>query len=237
MKLSRFLILPLFLLSSLASASNGILTGWTEDYPAALKQAAAEKKDVLIYFSGSDWCTWCHKLTAEILDTEHFKSEAPKQFVLVQADFPRDTEQPAELKKQNTELRKKYKVRGFPTLVLADAKGTLYLTNGYREQTPEDYVSWLRQAPIIRDVDALVAVEKWEAALEKIDAFKKSENPIADILQQALIARARIFERLGKSKDEIILALEDAVAADPESSVAEQLKKIIEEIKEEQLPN
>jgi len=233
MKLSQFILFPLFLFSFEVRAVNGTLPGWTEDFPAALRQAEAEKKDVLIYFSGSDWCTWCDKLTAEILDTEHFKSQAPKQFVLVQADFPRDFEQPEALKKQNTELRRKYKVRGFPTLVLADAKGTLYLTNGYREQTPEVYVSWLSQAPVIRDVDAFVAAQKWDSALERIDSFKKSEKPFADILQQALIARARVFERQGKTKEEIISALEDAIAADPTSSVADQLRKIIEEIQEE----
>ena len=30
--------------------------GWTHDFAAAKKQAADEKKDLLIEFTGSDWC-------------------------------------------------------------------------------------------------------------------------------------------------------------------------------------
>ena len=29
--------------------------GWTDDYEAALKRAAEEKKNVLVDFTGSDW--------------------------------------------------------------------------------------------------------------------------------------------------------------------------------------
>jgi len=38
---------------------------WTQDAKAALAEAVKEKKDVLIDFTGSDWCGWCKKLDAE----------------------------------------------------------------------------------------------------------------------------------------------------------------------------
>ena len=37
-------------------AKTSTPAGWTDDYDAALKRAAAEKKLVLADFSGSDWC-------------------------------------------------------------------------------------------------------------------------------------------------------------------------------------
>ena len=42
------------------------------DYKAALAKAKAENKDVLIDFSGSDWCRWCVKLDKEVF--EHMDS-------------------------------------------------------------------------------------------------------------------------------------------------------------------
>jgi len=43
--------------------------GWLTDLDAAKKQAAAEKKDILIDFTGSDWCGWCIKLDKEVFST------------------------------------------------------------------------------------------------------------------------------------------------------------------------
>jgi hypothetical protein len=34
---------------------------WTTDYQAALKQGAQENKTILLFFTGSDWCTWIRK--------------------------------------------------------------------------------------------------------------------------------------------------------------------------------
>lgn len=50
--------------------------GWTDDYDAALRQAAAEKKTVLADFSGSDWCKWCQKLDQEVFSTADFRKAA-----------------------------------------------------------------------------------------------------------------------------------------------------------------
>ena len=48
---------------------------------------------------------WCKKLKREVFDKEGFKTEAPKQFVLVELDFPHTKKLSEELQKQNGELR------------------------------------------------------------------------------------------------------------------------------------
>ena len=88
---------------------------WQTDFKAALEKAKAEKKYVLVDFTGSDWCSWCIKLRGEVFDKEPFKTDAAKQYVLVELDFPQQKELPKDLKKQNEELRDKYKIQGFPT--------------------------------------------------------------------------------------------------------------------------
>ena len=50
---------------------------WQTDFEAAKAKAKAEKKLLLVDFTGSDWCGWCIKLKQEVFDKETFKTEAP----------------------------------------------------------------------------------------------------------------------------------------------------------------
>ena len=154
--------------------------GWTEDFAKAQKTAAAEGKDLLIVFTGSDWCGWCIRLQKEVFTKDAFKDDAPKHFVLVELDFPQQKEQADELKKQNAELQEKFGIEGFPTIVLADAKGRPYAKTGYQEGGPEKYVKHLAELRKVREdrdeamkkADAASGLEKAKliaAALDKID--------------------------------------------------------------------
>src|ERR1700688_1355019 len=71
----------------------------------ALRAAAAE----------SDWMTDLPKAEA--------KAKAEKKLVLVVVDFPRKKEQSEELKKSNDELKDKFKIEGFPTVIVLDGEG------------------------------------------------------------------------------------------------------------------
>jgi len=118
--------------------------GWTDDYNAALKQAAAEKKTVLVDFSGSDWCGWCKRLDKEVFDTEVFKQGVKDKFVLLFIDSPKDKSKLSEVaKKNNRNLCKKYKVKGFPTVLLLNEKGEQIGETGYQQGGPEKYLQHL----------------------------------------------------------------------------------------------
>lgn len=97
--------------------------GWMTDMNAAKKQAVEQKKDLMIEFTGSDWCPPCMQLRANVLSTPEFQQEAQKNFVLLELDFPRSKEQSQEVKAANEKLAKEYGVRGFPTVVFANADG------------------------------------------------------------------------------------------------------------------
>ena len=114
--------------------------GWVSDYEAAKKTAATEKKDLLLDFTGSDWCGWCIRLDKEVFGKEPFKTKAPKDFVLVTVDFPQQKKLPEAVEKQNTELQEKFGVEGFPTIYLADSTGRPYAKTGYQPGGPEAYV-------------------------------------------------------------------------------------------------
>lgn len=121
MKKTTLTLLTMALLAMINTQAGEL--SWTGDLPKALATAKAEKKAVLVDFTGSDWCGWCIKLKAETFDQPAFAEYAKANLVLVELDFPRNKPQPDALKKANKDLQKKYKVNGFPTLLVLDANG------------------------------------------------------------------------------------------------------------------
>lgn len=63
------------------------------------------------------------QLRANVFSKPDFQKEAQKNFVLVELDYPRGKEQSKEMKAANEKLAQQYGVRGFPTVVFADASG------------------------------------------------------------------------------------------------------------------
>ena len=154
--------------------------GWSSDFAAAKKEAAEFKKDLLIDFTGSDWCGWCIKLNKEVFSQDPFKAGVKDRFVLVELDYPQNKSKlSAETIKQNEELRKAYPVQGFPTILLADAYGKPYAATGYEAGGPEAYVKHLdelRAKKVARDEAFATAakasgVEKAKALVAALEAM------------------------------------------------------------------
>lgn len=114
---------------------------WMTDLNAALAKAKQEKKIVLMDFTGSDWCPPCKKLRSTVLDSTVFKEYAAENLVLVEVDFPRSKPQSKELKAANEKLQAKYKIEGFPTIILLDADGKQLSSEvGYGGTSPKEYI-------------------------------------------------------------------------------------------------
>jgi thiol:disulfide interchange protein len=96
---------------------------WTTDYKAALIQAKAQNKLVLLDFTGSDWCGFCKLLDEEVLSQQSFKDFAEKRYILVTVDFPHQKQLSDDLAKQNDALGKQFKIEGYPTLIVLDTDG------------------------------------------------------------------------------------------------------------------
>lgn len=121
-KINAMKSILLTIAATLAALSlNAAELQWHTDLAKAKEKAAAENKQVLINFTGSDWCGFCIKLQKEVFSTPEFVEFANKKLVLVEIDFPRKKEQSAELKAANKKLQDQYKVSGFPTLILLDS--------------------------------------------------------------------------------------------------------------------
>jgi len=113
----------------------GLLAGWTflqagaaeldwqTDLSKAQAQAKKENKLVMLDFTGSDWCGWCIKLNAEVFSKPEFEEYAKKNLVLVEVDFPRKKKLSEEQQKANNALQAKYKIEGYPTIIVLDGDG------------------------------------------------------------------------------------------------------------------
>jgi thioredoxin-related protein len=118
---------------------------WMTDLPKAQAKAKAENKLVMIDFTGSDWCGWCIKLNKEVFSKPEFAEYANKNLVPVEIDFPRKKEQSADLKKANQELQKKYKVEGYPTVIVLNAEGKKVGELGYQPGGPKAFIEELEK--------------------------------------------------------------------------------------------
>lgn len=118
---------------------------WQTDLPKAQAQAKAEKKLVMLDFTGSDWCGWCIKLNKEVFSTPEFAEYAKKNLVLVEVDFPHKKKQSPELKKANQALQKKYGIEGYPTIIVLDGDGKKVGELGYMPGGPKPFIAKLEK--------------------------------------------------------------------------------------------
>ena len=118
---------------------------WRTDYKQALAQAAREKKNVLLDFTGSDWCPYCVQMDKEVLSRPEFEKFATNNLVLVKLDFPRRKQLPPAESEQNHRLGQQFAIEGYPTYILVDRTGKEVKRQvGYLEGGPKEFIKWAR---------------------------------------------------------------------------------------------
>lgn len=186
---------------------------WQTDFNAALAKAKAEKKYVLVDFTGSDWCVWCVRLHDEVFNKEPFKAAA-KQYVLVELDFPQKKQLPKDLEKQNEELRDKYEIEGFPTVLLIDPKGDVVARTGYKPGGPEEYIKQLAEFPkIYGDV---------EAAKKALDVAQGLDR--ARLLDQIIEGYDKLGNTTKKQGEQVKDWSKDIIALDADNKAGLKVK-------------
>lgn len=192
-------------------------THWVSDFDVAVQRAKEEGKDLLVDFTGSDWCGWCIKLHEEVFAHDEFISYATDNYVLVALDFPRSEEAKSRVPNpaRNEELSAKYKIRGFPTILLMTPDGDVFGETGYQAGGPAAYVTHLTE---LRE-EGLTALNE---AKQLVAEFEAAEGPAR---REVLVKILAVVE--GLSPDSPIVArLEPSVRAafemDPDN--AEGLK-------------
>lgn len=141
MTIKKIIHLILILVATSAYSQN-----WGNDFTAAKTAAKKENKNILLVFSGSDWCAPCIKLDKNIFQSEVFKTESEKKWVLVKADFPKKKANllSTKLTESNKNLAEKYNKAGnFPLVVLLDSNGKVIGMLGFNNVTATEYIQML----------------------------------------------------------------------------------------------
>ncbi len=116
---------------------------WKTTFEEAKVQAVAENKNILLVFSGSDWCAPCIKLDKTIWQSDIFKEESAQKWIVYKADFPKKKANalPEKLAAENKILAAQYNKSGnFPLVLLLDNSGTVLGITGYKNVSPQEYI-------------------------------------------------------------------------------------------------
>lgn len=190
--------------------------GWSTDFEGARKEAAAGKEDLLIDFTGSDWCTWCIKLRKEVFDQPAFNPGIEGKFTLVELDYPQDkSKQDPAVIEQNKKLLERYPIKGYPTILLCDAEGKPFAATGYQPGGPDAYLPHLEKL-----LGNKVSRDKAFA-----DATTKSGPDKARVLIAALDGLGLGSDMIRINYPEVLTAI---VAADPADETGFQKRDKVE---------
>jgi thioredoxin-related protein len=137
-----------FVTALLVLATVGLVTAddWQTDYAKGLATAKEQNKQVLLDFTGSDWCGPCIELRKRVFSQPEFRKYAEKNLVFVEVDYPQRKKQSAELKSQNEKLAKQYGIdeKGYPAIVLLDPNCKIVREfNGYSGEGVADIIAWI----------------------------------------------------------------------------------------------
>ncbi len=117
----KSILFSAFALINFVTFSQKEALTWHTDLQKAISLSQKEKKPMMLFFTGSDWCGWCHKLQKEVFYQEEFVKWAKDNVVLVEVDFPSQKgeaykKQTDETRQQNNLLQQQFSVRGYPTV-------------------------------------------------------------------------------------------------------------------------
>jgi|GEM_PF-173049 len=112
---------------------------WETNIEKAKALASENDLNILMVFSGSDWCKPCMKLKKDILLSNEFQKYAINKLVILDLDFPiRKKNQLSKAQTKNNEaLAAKYNASGaFPKIVLLKKDETILGEPEFRGQSP-----------------------------------------------------------------------------------------------------
>ena len=153
---------------------------WFADFDKAVAVAQEEGKDLLVDFTGSDWCGWCIRLHDEVFQHDAWYNEASESYVLVALDFPNGEEAKAKVPnpERNAELRDQYGIRGYPTILLMNVEGEVFGRTGYQAGGAEAYVTHM--------TDLAASGKKMLAAAKEIEGEYAKAKDKSAVVRKAI---------------------------------------------------
>ncbi|MDD3985260.1 MAG: thioredoxin domain-containing protein [Methanobacterium sp.] len=101
-----------------------------KDYNNLLKEAKKQHKKIFVDVY-TDWCGFCKEMDETTFSNPQVKAELKKNYIIIKinGDF-------------NKKLSEKYKIEGYPTLIVLNSNGKVIKKyTGY--QVPKEFLKWL----------------------------------------------------------------------------------------------
>lgn len=134
MKYFLFLFMLPFLIGAQENNSKFDQGAWMTDYNSALTTAKKDNLNILVYFTGSDWCQPCKLLKKDFFETSEFELLA-QSYVLLYLDIPRNSNSISKAQMaHNKQLLPILNKKGvFPLIKIINSQGdVLDEVTGYR---------------------------------------------------------------------------------------------------------
>jgi len=109
---------------------------WYTDVDRAINISKKTGKEIFVFFTGKEWCSWCKKLDRQILSQEDFINYAKENLVLLELDFPKGKR---DLPWKQIELARKFRIQAYPTVILMDSDKNQLGQTGYQAMSPLQY--------------------------------------------------------------------------------------------------
>lgn len=165
------------LLSPLCMAQSTEFT-WQESPTAAQTLAVESKKGLFIEFTGSDWCGACQLQDKYGLSQQDIQTIIAKHFIPVRLDFLQKQQMPTGRLEEIKNYENKFKVRAYPTIVIADAQERpVYFIYGYG--SPKQLKNDLNKG-----VQAYLDYVDLRKKFEKASSKKSKAEHLANLLRK-----------------------------------------------------
>lgn len=157
-----------------------------EDVNSALPIAQKEGRDIMLEFTGKEWCPPCIHLRTKILESAEFEQAVGDKYVLVEVIFPRLPSAvaaiPEEKRNANEKLLVHHRIEtGLPTVLLLDEKGLPYAQVAGARRTTADYLKELEAAAAVRTTrDAAFSRAAGLKGMERAAALAEGLNAIPE---------------------------------------------------------
>lgn len=141
---------------------------WHTDFEKAKAESMKTKRPIFILFTNSDAAP-CLSLDRTIFSQKKFLDYADRKLVLMKADFPAAIHlQPKALQQQNQMLKTKYGIAIYPTVLLLDSNGEIYIDFVKADGSQEKHR---------RKMNEILGFDPPKRYSEYVDGFVKKYTP------------------------------------------------------------
>lgn len=141
-----FAVVAASLIALSAQAGSAELSTFT-DFAKAQEASVAQKKPILVDFTGSTWCPPCKMMQRDTLSKEAFISFANENVIFLKVDFPTPDFEGPGVSPSSRKLVERFEVNVVPTYLLLSPEGKVIgRQEGGLPGGPDAFIAWIKKS-------------------------------------------------------------------------------------------